>query len=199
MKETRKQGESLRVLYRILCWHIFSSLYSSNHRRSRLSVPSQLPAMFERSTVLTTTRRMPFPARAILEIIHSPSDIIRLNPNVVAASPSPTDPSQWNIESRVSVFGGWMAWNTQYTAKFDETVDGAVFKVTAGAGITTLATWTCKEVDGLTGGGESSDTRWTDVTETAELRAPAYLMSFVASTRNKSHQTLMEFIERRLK
>lgn len=158
--------------------------------------------MFERTVVLTATRRMPFPASAVLSILQSPSDMIHLNPDVVSASQSEADPAQWQIDSAFSSFGGWLKWSTQYTAKFKTTEDGSVFEVKASAGVTTVSRWTCKAVVERAEAGEAADSgarnHWTDVTETAELTAPAYLMSFVTATRHQIHEVLMKSIEKRL-
>ncbi|KZO98998.1 hypothetical protein CALVIDRAFT_553423 [Calocera viscosa TUFC12733] len=182
--------------------------------------PLQSP-VFERHTIVTTARLLPFPPELVLQIVQSPSQLIRLNPLVVdcrLVPPPPTAPSsstataeggqaaaaeeeereeEWEIQDRTHLLGLPVSWS--YTATFLPTPSGVLVRPRAGAGVRLENVWTVLPAEPPVGEArEGKLNGWSSVQERAEIWAPLGLMGWVRGTLQKAHEGLMDALEKRL-
>jgi len=137
-------------------------------------------------TTLTTSVTVPVPSARILRLLHDPSHLLSLNPDIASFLPSPSTADSWELTNRIPVVFGLFRVMAVAVARMTGTAAGVVAEVdarAAGVRTCTRSEWSVAEDEET---GASTVVEVFDV-----LRAPWGLHWFVVSTAAESHKTLM--------
>jgi len=134
---------------------------------------------------LTTKSVQSYSFPVALSILHSPEELMYLNPLVVSFNLISSTPEAvtYGVTDSLTLCG-FIRTQTRYTATFRNCDHGVDVETKATMGIITRSRWRVDE-----------DSR---VVEEGELEAPSWLMAYVHRQWSSSHQSLMGRLEEKL-
>ncbi|KAJ7054905.1 hypothetical protein C8F01DRAFT_194448 [Mycena amicta] len=126
------------------------------------------------------------PVKAVIDFLHDPVALMRLNPVIIDVRRDPEDPAKYTIVDQLTMLG----WKKQltYTARVTITESGMEAESSAGAGTTTISRFSAKEV------GEGV----TELQERASVNCFFLLLPFIKGVLDKAHKESHERLKNRL-